>query len=207
MEEKYKALPKSSEEFEDVLIDFAEEHQQRGIASVSLKKKRKRNHIHSASRDSSEDGRRRHKRSRRSTDVNKDRSGNGFFHSLPFGVPPEMSGGKKRLYCIPETSAISEGEDDKPCEPFMKTDKCPVAVSEEEIITTSAIQEFCKDQSISDVSMTLVSLLDKATSIPATPKPKLNDLKEQGDDIILEFSKRSLLLTCCTGPANKVWIR
>ena len=92
-----------------------------------------------------------------------------LFCSLQYGVPPETSRGKTRVHCIPETSAISDCEEDKCCEPFRNHEECPIAVSEEEIITTSAIQEFCKDQNISDVSMTLKDILEKVTSIPATP--------------------------------------
>ena len=94
-------------------------------------------------------------------------------------MPKETSGGKTREYTIPETSAVSDCEEEQP--------KCPVAISKEEIITSSAIHDFCKDQSINDVSMKLKDILEKATSIPGTPS-KRNDLKEQ-EDIILAFLK------------------
>ena len=112
--------------------------------------------------------------------VHEGKSDKNVFRSLNYRVPKETSGGKTRAYTIPETSAVSDCEDEQP--------ECPVAVSEVEIITSSAIHDFCKDQSISDVSMTLKNILEKATSIPGTPSI-CNDLKEQEENIILAFSK------------------
>ena len=83
-------------------------------------------------------------------------------------------------------SAVSDCEESKRYSPFESHTECPVAVEEE--IITSAIQEFCKDQNISDVSMTLQDILDRATSIPDTLSVQ-KELKEQEDDIVLVFSK------------------
>ena len=108
------------------------------------------------------------------------KSDKNVFRLLDYRVPKETSGRKTRAYTIPETSAVSDLEDEQP--------ECPVAVSEEEIITSSAIHDFCKDQSISDISMTFKDIIEKATSIPGTPSI-CNDLKEQEENIILAFSK------------------
>ena len=127
----------------------------------------------------SEEGKRRHKRSKRVMNVLEGKSDKNVFHSLDYRVPKETSGGKTRAYTIPETSAVWDCEDERP--------ECPVAVSEGEVNTRSAIHQFCKDQSISDVSMTLKDILEKATSIPGTPSI-CNDLKEQEENIILTLS-------------------
>ena len=69
------------------------------------------------------------------TDVVKEKSDKYLFRPLQYRVPPESTGGKTRVLSVLETSAVSECEEDKSCAP-----QCPVAVSEEEIITTSAQQ-------------------------------------------------------------------
>ena len=40
MEGKYNALPKISKEFEDMLFEYAEEHQRRGLTVASPQKKK-----------------------------------------------------------------------------------------------------------------------------------------------------------------------
>ena len=133
IEAKYVTLPKTSKEFDDMLNEFSEEHQHRGIATVSPKKKRRR-HAHSVSRDSScEDRKRRHKRSRRESDIVKGKSDEDLFR--PHRLPPESTGGKTRIVSVLETSAVSECEDEKSGAP-----QCSVAVSEEEVITTPPAQ-------------------------------------------------------------------
>ena len=175
---KHVTLPKTSKKFDDMLNEFSEDHQHRGLATVSPKKKRKR-HAHSASRDSScEDRKHRHKRSRKESDTVKGKSNEDLFHF--HRVPPESTGRKKRIMSVIETSAVSECKDNN--------SGAPVTVSEEEIIIISAIQEFCNNQNISDISMTLQDILEKATSVPGTPAVR-DDLKEQDEDIVLAFHK------------------
>ena len=106
MEAKYVTLPKMSKEFDDMLNEFSEEHQHRGIATASPKKKRRR-HAHSASRDSScEDRKHRHKRNKREPAVVRGKSDEDLFR--PHRVPPESTGGKTRIMSVLETSAVSE---------------------------------------------------------------------------------------------------
>ena len=189
MEGKYADLPNSAKEFEDMLFEFADVHQHRGIATASTtpQKRKRRRHIRSESREESEERIRKHKKSRRTLDAVEEGSYKRLFRSSQHKTSSEPHGGKTRIYSGPEMPAVSDCDEKKNSVPFDTHSECPVAV-EEEVIMTSAIQEFCNDQTMSDVSMTLQDILDRATSVPDTPSVQ-TELKEQEDDIVLAFSK------------------
>ena len=130
MEKKYIALPKTSQECENMLCEFADEHQRRGMSNTTQRKGNGEG-LFDLNQEMTARRERKNTKSRKTLDDVEERSDRRTFRSSHHKIPSETSGGKTRIYSGPETPAISDCEKSKRYSPF-----------EEEIITTNAIQEF-----------------------------------------------------------------